>query len=80
MSTNVPDDPKCLALARIIENLSGQVQALVDAGGREPERAPDHLGCNSIVGKNMVPDGLTRKTGVRQTMEPALQIGGKSRR
>lgn len=38
MTSNVPDEKQRLELARIIENLSGQVHAFADVGGREAER------------------------------------------
>lgn len=41
MATNggdIPDDRRWIELARVIDNLIGQVQALVDTGGHEAER------------------------------------------
>lgn len=94
MSANTADDERWVDMARIVESLGSQVQALADAGGREAEhvgglgqatrslqealqslspppgargRAPqDQPGSNSLVGKNMVPDGLANKTGLKQ--------------
>lgn len=84
MSTT-PDDQRWTELVRVIENLSAQVHAFADAGGRESDRvtglegttrqiqaavpglthrqgsgaAPsgERYESNSLVGKNVVPEG-----------------------
>lgn len=89
-----PDEQRWRELARVIENLTGQAQALADTGGRESERvtsleqathqvqeavaslaqrqgagacgANRRYEPNSLVGQNVVPDGLTNKANFKQ--------------
>lgn len=51
------------------------IKNLAKRQGAVAKATPDHLGSNSFVGKSMVPEGLTNKTG---TMGPMLQVGGTS--
>lgn len=93
-TTGTLDEQPWRELARVIETLSGQVQALVNMGGGEADRATsldqatrqvqetvanfaqrqgagaggarERQESNSLVGKNVVPKGLTNKANFMQ--------------
>lgn len=107
--TNPPNEGRWIELARGIENLTGQVRALADAGDREPERvsgleqtsrqlqeavsvmaqrqgigasgAGERIDTNALVGKNVVPEGLTNRSSFKQwSRRYKLVAGAKDER